>query len=106
VEFTLLWLHIKAVKLKLAEYLSDMLLMGFLISRVDNHTDIQHVCEDGIHKVLEGGQGIGEAKGHYQPLIESILSPKGGLPFIAQGNLDKMVSMPKINLSIDLGSAW
>ncbi|KIN95086.1 hypothetical protein M404DRAFT_166789, partial [Pisolithus tinctorius Marx 270] len=98
VELTFLQLCIKAVKPKLAEDFSDMLLMGFLISR--------HVCENGIHKALEGGQGIGEAEGHYQPLVGSIPSPKGSLPFIAWGNPDEMVSMPKINLSIDLGSAW
>ncbi|KIN94662.1 hypothetical protein M404DRAFT_167671 [Pisolithus tinctorius Marx 270] len=106
VELTFLWLCIKAVKPKLVEDFLDMLLMGFLISRVDSHTDIQHVHKDGIHKVLEGSWGIGEAEGHYQPLIGSILSLKGSLPFITQGNLDKMVSMPKINLSIDLGLAW
>ncbi|KIO02469.1 hypothetical protein M404DRAFT_147757, partial [Pisolithus tinctorius Marx 270] len=97
-ELTLLWLCIEAVKLKPVEDLLDMLL-------VDNHADIQHICKDSVDKVLESSWGIGEAEGHYQPLIGSIPSPKGGLPFIAQGNPDEMVSMLKINLSIDLGSA-
>ncbi|KIO00548.1 hypothetical protein M404DRAFT_152606, partial [Pisolithus tinctorius Marx 270] len=72
VELTFLWFCVKAVKPKLAEYLSDMLLMRLLVSavgynviQVDNHTNIQHICEDCVHKALEGGWGIGEAKGHH-----------------------------------------
>ncbi|KIO08660.1 hypothetical protein M404DRAFT_133078, partial [Pisolithus tinctorius Marx 270] len=99
VELTFLWLCIKAVKPKLAEDFLDML-------PVDDHADIQHIHEDSVDKALESSQGIGEAEGHYQPLIGSIPSPKGSLPFIAWGNPDEMVSMLKINLSIDLGLAW
>ncbi|KIO14015.1 hypothetical protein M404DRAFT_121444, partial [Pisolithus tinctorius Marx 270] len=99
VKLTFLQLHIKAVKLKPAEDFLDMLL-------VDDHTDIQHVHEDGIHEALESGWGIGEAKGHHKPLIRTIPSLECGLPFITWGNLDKMVGMPKINFSMDLGLAW
>ena len=49
-----------------------MLLMGRFISgvdqdvvKVDNNTDIQHICKDGIDKVLESCRGIGEVEGHY-----------------------------------------
>ncbi|KIO09254.1 hypothetical protein M404DRAFT_132820, partial [Pisolithus tinctorius Marx 270] len=113
VEFTFLWLHVKAVKLKLVEYLLDMLLVALLISgvdwniiKVDDYANIQHVHKDGIQEVLEGSQSIGEAERHYQPLIGPILSLKCSLSFITWGNPDEMVGMLEINLCIDFGSAW
>ena len=72
------------------------------VVKVYYHADIKHICEDRVDKSLEGSQGIGEAEGHYLPLIGAIASPEGSFPLITLGNANQMVSMPKINFSVDL----
>ena len=66
------------------------------------HTDIKHICEDQVDKSLESGQGIGEAKGHHLQFVGAVVSAEGSFPLITLGNVNQMVSMPKINFSIDL----
>ena len=70
------------------------------------HADIEHICEDRVDKLLKGSWGIGEAEGHHLPLIGAIASSEGGFPLIALGNVNQVVSMPKINFSIDLCVTW
>ena len=95
---------------KSLEYFFNLLMVsGFIrrvdenIMKVDNNTNIKHICEDVIHKVLEGSRCIGQAKGHHHPLEGSILGLEYCLLFITIPDLDEIVvGMLQINLGIDL----
>ena len=71
------------------------------IVKVDNHTNIEHVCKDVIHEALEGSRCIGQAEEHHHPLEGSILGLECCLPFVTILDLDEMVGMLQINLGID-----
>lgn len=71
VEFTFFGLHKKAVFLEPREDFFDMPLMGGLILeidedviQIDNNTDVKHICEDIVDKLLEGCGGVGQAHRH------------------------------------------
>ncbi|KIM67454.1 hypothetical protein SCLCIDRAFT_107540, partial [Scleroderma citrinum Foug A] len=90
-------------ELVLAQALKHFLNMfDVVLHIVYYHADIKHICKDRVDKSLEGSQGIGEAEGHYLPLIGAVVSPEGGFPLITLGDVNQMVSMPKIDFSIDL----
>ena len=76
------------------------------VVKVYYHTDIEHICKDQVDKLLESGQGIGEAKGHHLPFIAAIASAEGSFPLISYGDANQMVHMPKIDFSIDLRLTW
>ena len=108
VELAFLGLSIQAVLLKSSEYFFNLLMVsGFIgrvdkdIIKVDNHTNIEHICEDVVHEALEGSGCIGQAKGHHHPLKGSILGSECCLPFVTIPDPDEMVGMPQINLGVD-----
>ena len=74
------------------------------IIQVYYYRDVNHVSED-VHEPLETHWGIGEPLGHHQPLERPVPGPKSGLPFVAIGDVDKVVGMSQVNLGIDLGLA-
>ncbi|KIO05710.1 hypothetical protein M404DRAFT_140347, partial [Pisolithus tinctorius Marx 270] len=80
VKLTLLWLGIKTMLLKVAEYLCYMF--------VYHNTDIEHVCKDAINKSLEGHRHISQTKWHYLPLVRTITSVECHFPFISVCNVD------------------
>ena len=95
--------------LKSSEYFCNLLMVsGFIgrvdknIIKVDNHTNIKHICEDVVHEALEGSGCIGQAEGHHHLLEGSILGSECCLPFITILDLDKMVGVLQINLGVDL----
>ena len=75
------------------------------VVEVNYHADIEHICEYWVYKLLECGQGIGEAERHYQPLIGAISGSEGHFPLITISDANQMVSMPKVNFSVDFCSA-
>ncbi|KAG6892744.1 hypothetical protein C0992_012760, partial [Termitomyces sp. T32_za158] len=54
--------------------------------------------EDVVHEVLEGGRGVGHAKGHYEVLEQAIPCPECCLPFVSRGYLHIVVSGMKVKL--------
>ncbi|KIO07656.1 hypothetical protein M404DRAFT_135815, partial [Pisolithus tinctorius Marx 270] len=80
VELTLLWLGIKTMLLKVAEYLFYVF--------VYHDADIEHVCKDAIDKMLGSCRCISQTKGHYLPLIRTITSVESSFPFISICNVD------------------
>ena len=72
------------------------------VVKVYYHADIEHICKDRVDKSLESGRGIGETKGHHLPFIGAIVSTEGSFPLIALSDANQMVSMPKIDFSVDL----
>ncbi|KIO02034.1 hypothetical protein M404DRAFT_148603 [Pisolithus tinctorius Marx 270] len=76
VKLALLQLGIKAMLLKVAEYL-------FYMFMVYHDTDIKHVCKDAIDESLEGCWCISQTKWHYLPLIRTIMSVECHFPFIS-----------------------
>jgi len=47
------------------------------VVKIDNDPEIEEVCKDVIHEVLEGRRGVGKALGHNTPLIGSVLGSEG-----------------------------
>jgi len=58
-----------------------------------------------IHKDLEGGGGITQAKGHDQKLIVSLMSSKGSLGNVFLFHMYLVVDRTKIKFSKELGAA-
>ncbi|KIO07406.1 hypothetical protein M404DRAFT_136896, partial [Pisolithus tinctorius Marx 270] len=77
VELALLWLGIKTMLSKAAEYL-------FYMFAVQLH----HICKDAIDKMLESCRHISQTEWHYPPLIRTIMSAESHFPFISICNLD------------------
>ena len=103
-ELTFLQFCKEIVQLEPVKNLLDMLLMGFHVLRVDedvikvhNNTDIQHVSEDGIDKLLECCRSINDEV-HDQPFIRPIVSAECSLPLIPWSNPDEMVCMLEVHI--------
>ncbi|KIN99232.1 hypothetical protein M404DRAFT_155638, partial [Pisolithus tinctorius Marx 270] len=80
VKLTLLWLGIKTMLSKAAEYL-------FYMFAVQLHV-LQHVHKDAINKSLEGRRHISQTEWHYLPLVRTITSVECHFPFISICNAD------------------
>ena len=52
--------------------------------------------------MLECGRGISKTKVHDQEIEGTIASSKGGLPLVARGNANKIVSTSEVDLGKDL----
>ncbi|KIN94149.1 hypothetical protein M404DRAFT_169006, partial [Pisolithus tinctorius Marx 270] len=81
VKLTLLWLGIKTMLLKAAEYL-------FYMFAAYHDADIEHVCKDAIDESLEGCRCISQTKWHYPPLVRTITSVESHFPFISICDVD------------------
>jgi len=62
-----------------------------------------HVSEGVIHKSLEGGGGVGEAKEHDGRFEEAFVGDEGGFPLMPVFNTDVVVAPPNIELGEDFG---
>ncbi|KIO08948.1 hypothetical protein M404DRAFT_132862 [Pisolithus tinctorius Marx 270] len=80
VKLALLWLGIKTMLSKAAEYLFYMF--------VYHNADIKHVCKDAIDKLLEGHRHISQTEWHYLPLVGTITSVESCFPFISICGVD------------------
>src|SRR5882724_1970933 len=91
VEFAFISMGKKSVSAESVKYFSDVSLMfGNVVQvdedviQIDDDNDINHVCKDVIHKLLESCWSIGKPFRHYQPLKRSIASLEGSLPFVSR----------------------
>ncbi|KIO14030.1 hypothetical protein M404DRAFT_121223, partial [Pisolithus tinctorius Marx 270] len=82
VKLALLWLGIKTMLSKVAEYLF------YDVIEVYHDADIKHVCKDAINELLEGHRHVSQTKWHYPPLIRTIMSAESHFPFISICNAD------------------
>ncbi|KIO10075.1 hypothetical protein M404DRAFT_130097 [Pisolithus tinctorius Marx 270] len=72
VKLALLWLGIKAMLSKVAEYLFYVFVMR-----------LHHVCKDAIDESLESCRCISQTEWHYPPLVRTITSVESCFPFIS-----------------------
>ncbi|KIO12105.1 hypothetical protein M404DRAFT_92629, partial [Pisolithus tinctorius Marx 270] len=82
VELTLLWLDIETMLSKVVEYL-------FYVFAV--YTTMQ---------TLSMSAKISQTKGHYLPLVRTIMSVESGFPFISICDVDQIIGMAEINLCV------
>ena len=73
------------------------------IIKVNDNTDIEHICEDFIHITLESSRHVGKSEGHHKPFKRAVVSAECSFPFITVCDADKVVGMSKIDLCIELG---
>ena len=90
---------VEIVCVKVVKHLVNVILvLGRIVGedeyvvRINNHTHIQHVLEDIVHKSLKGGQSICESIMHDKKLIGSVSCAKGGLPFVSVCDANEIVS--------------
>jgi hypothetical protein len=102
-------LGIKLIVTKSLQDNTKMLLMIFLILRVDqdvfneDHDKlVQLRHEYGVHQVHKVCRSIGESKRHNQILIQFIPGGEGSLRDVFQMDLDLMVTRTEIDLREDL----
>ncbi|KIO00963.1 hypothetical protein M404DRAFT_151479 [Pisolithus tinctorius Marx 270] len=103
VKLALLWLGIKTMLSKVAEYLYYMFAVR-----------LHHVRKDAINKPLEGCRRISQTEWHYPleylfptpPLIRTITSVECRFPFISICDVDQMIGMAEVDLGIDFSAAW
>jgi hypothetical protein len=65
---------------------------------------VDKVREDGVHKGLESGRGIAEAKGHDEGFEETKGAFKGSFPFIAFFNVDVVITPVNIKFGKIMGT--
>ncbi|KIN96495.1 hypothetical protein M404DRAFT_162869 [Pisolithus tinctorius Marx 270] len=72
VKLALLWLGIKTMLSKAAEYLFYVFAMR-----------LHHVCKDAIGESLESRRHVSQTEWHYLPLVRTIMSAESCFPFIS-----------------------
>jgi hypothetical protein len=65
---------------------------------------VNKVGEDGVHKGLESGGGIAEARGHNKGLKESEGALKGSFPFIAFFNVNVVITLTDVEFGKVMGT--
>ena len=73
------------------------------IIKINNNANVSHIGKNIIHKMLESGRSIGEAKRHDQVFKSTVAGPEGGKPLVAISNSDVIVTSSEINLGEDFG---
>jgi len=103
----------KSVSSESSEYFLNMgLVLGHIVRvdedviQIDDDCDINHVCENVIHKSLKGCGCIGEPFRHYQPLKRAISGSECSFPFISYCNSDQMVCMSEVDLGVNSCPLW
>jgi len=76
------------------------------VIKIYDDNDVNHICEDVIHKLLKSCWRISKPFRHYQPLEGTIMSLEGSLPFVSRCNPNKMVSMPEVNFGVESCFSW
>ena len=74
------------------------------IIKIYYHKFTQVRSKDMVHEPHEGAWGVGEAKWHHKPLIQSMLGLEGGLPLITFFHPHLVIATLEINLWEDIGS--
>ncbi|KIN96104.1 hypothetical protein M404DRAFT_164075 [Pisolithus tinctorius Marx 270] len=95
VKLALLWLGIKAMLSKVAEYLFYMFVMR-----------LHHVCKDAIDESLESCRCVSQTEWHHLPLVRTITSVESHFPLISVCYADQMIGMVEIDLGVDFSVAW
>ena len=82
-KLTLIGSDKKSISSESLEYFLNMgLVLGHIV-RVDDDCDIDHICENVVHKLLKGCGCIGKPFRHYQPLERAISSSECSFPFVS-----------------------
>jgi len=76
------------------------------VIQIYDDNDINHICEDVVHKSLKSCWSISKPFRHYQPFEGTVMGPEGSLPFISRCNLNEMVCMPEVDFGVDSCFSW
>ena len=82
------------------EYLSYMLLMIFLVVRIDEDVvkiyddgNVKEIRKDIVDESLECSGSVTETKRHYFPFEGSVTGLESSFPFVSLGNANQVVSV-------------
>ena len=107
-KLTLIGSDKESVSSESSEYLLNMGFVFGHIARVDENVvqvdddcDIDHICENIVHKLLKGCGCIGKPFRHYRPLERAVSSSECSFPFISGCDSDQVVRMSEIDLGIN-----
>src|SRR5882724_11861869 len=76
------------------------------VIQIYDDNDINHICEDVVHKSLKSCWSISKPFRHYQPFERTITGPEGSFPFVSGCNPNEMVCMPEVNFGVDSCFSW
>ena len=109
-ELAFVGMSVKSMLLESLEYLVDMLSVIRDVVRVDQYVvqvnhyrDIEHVRENVVHKMLEGGRHIRKSERHNVPFEGAIAGAECCFPFIAIGDADQVICVSEIDLGVNPG---
>ena len=78
-----------------SEYLADVFpVVGDIVGvdqyvvQVDDYGDVEHVGEDVVHEMLEGGRRVRKSERHDVPLEGAVACAERRFPFITVGDAD------------------
>ena len=90
-ELTFVCMGNKSVSVESAKYFFNVEFMFGNVVRIDENVvqiyddyDINHICENVIHKYLKSGGCISKPFRHYQPLEGTIMGSECSLPFVSR----------------------
>jgi len=113
VELTLIGLDKKSISSESSEYFLNMgLVLGHIVRvdedviQIDDDCDVNHICENVVHKSLKGCRCISNPFRHYQPLKRAVLGSECGFPFVSSCDSDQMVCMLEIDLGVNSWPSW
>src|SRR5882724_3898829 len=76
------------------------------VIQIYDDNDVNHICENVIHKSLKSCWRISEPFRHYQPFKGTVMGLEGSLPFISGCDPNKMVCMPEVDFGVDPCFYW
>ena len=101
---------VKSMLSESSEYLADMLsVFGDVVGvdqyvvQVNHYRDVEHVGENVVHEMLEGGRRIRKSERHNVPFEGAVAGAERCFPFIAIGDADQVICMSEINLGVNPG---
>src|SRR5882724_3022132 len=104
VEFAFVCTGKQSVSMEPMKYFLYMSFVFGNVVRIDENVvqiyddnDIDHICEDVVHKPLKICQRISKPFRHYQPFEGTIMSLEGSLPFVSGCNPNEMVSVLEVD---------
>ena len=81
----------KSISMESVEYFLNMEFVLGNVVRIDEDPiqifddyDVDHICEDVIHKSLKSGSCISKPFRHYQPLKGTVAGSECSLPFVSR----------------------
>src|SRR5882724_7355062 len=76
------------------------------VIQIYDDNDVNHICEDVVHKLLKSCWSISKPFRHYQPFKRTVAGLEGSVPFVSGCDLNEMVCLPEVDFGVDSCFSW